>query len=63
MRISLDGGIERDVIDRVLEGPDADGSTPHEAALLRAADELHEDSRISDATWSALAETLRHASS
>jgi alkylhydroperoxidase family enzyme len=57
VRISLDGGIEREAIDRVLEGPDADGWTPHEAALLRAADELHEDSKISDTTWKALAET------
>ena len=57
VRISLDGGIEREVIDRVLEGPDAEGWTPHEAALLRAADELREQSRISDETWSALAET------
>jgi 4-carboxymuconolactone decarboxylase len=57
VRISLDGGIERETIDRVLEGPDADGWSPHEAALLRAADELHESSRISDATWQTLTET------
>jgi 4-carboxymuconolactone decarboxylase len=57
VRISLDGGIEREAIDRVLDGPDADGWSPHEAALLRAADELHEHSRISDETWEALAET------
>jgi alkylhydroperoxidase family enzyme len=57
VRISLDGGIEREAIDRVLEGPDADGWTPHEAALLRAADELHEQTRISDETWEALAQT------
>jgi 4-carboxymuconolactone decarboxylase len=57
VRISLDGGIEREAIDRVVEGPDADGWSPHEAALLRAADDLHADSRISDATWETLAET------
>ena len=57
VRISLDGGIEREAIDRVLEGPDAKGWSAHEAALLRAADELHRDSRISDATWEALAES------
>jgi 4-carboxymuconolactone decarboxylase len=57
VRISLDGGIEREAIDRVLEGPDADGWTPHEAALLRAADELHEQTRISDETWETLAQT------
>jgi 4-carboxymuconolactone decarboxylase len=57
VRISLAGGIDRETIDRVLEGPDADGWSPHQAALLRAADELHESSRISDETWAALAET------
>ncbi len=61
VRISLDGGIEREAIDRVLEGPDADGWTAHEAALLRAADELHEDSRVGDATWGTLAETYDEA--
>jgi alkylhydroperoxidase family enzyme len=57
VRISLAGGMEREIVDRVLDGPDADGWSEHEAALLRAADELHEGSRISDETWSALAET------
>ena len=57
VRISLDGGIDRETIDRVLEGPDAEGWSAHEAALLRAADELHRDSRVSDATWEALAES------
>jgi alkylhydroperoxidase family enzyme len=56
VRISLDGGIDRETIDRILEGSEAEGWTPHEAALIRAADELHDDSRISDATWEALAE-------
>jgi 4-carboxymuconolactone decarboxylase len=58
VRISLAGGIEREVIDRVLEGPDAEGWSPHESALLRAADELHAVSRISDDTWGKLAETF-----
>ncbi len=57
VRISLAGGIDRETIDRVLEGPGAEGWTDHEAALLRAADELHEDSAISDETWTSLAET------
>jgi 4-carboxymuconolactone decarboxylase len=57
VRISLAGGIEREAIDRVLEGPDASGWSEHDAALLRAADELHQDSRISDETWVKLAET------
>jgi 4-carboxymuconolactone decarboxylase len=57
VRISLAGGTEREAIDRVLEGPDAPGWSEHEAALLRAADELHQVSRISDQTWTKLAET------
>jgi 4-carboxymuconolactone decarboxylase len=57
VRISLAGGLERETIDRVLEGPDAAGWSGHEAALLRAADELHQGSRISDETWAKLAES------
>jgi 4-carboxymuconolactone decarboxylase len=56
VRISLAGGLDRETIDRVLQGPNAEGWTQHEAALLRAADELHGDSRISDETWASLAE-------
>ncbi len=55
VRIALATGIEREAIDRVVAGPTADGWTDHEAALLRAVDELHERSTISDATWEALA--------
>jgi 4-carboxymuconolactone decarboxylase len=57
VRISLDGGMERETVDRVPEGPDTEGWSPHEAALLRAADELHRGSRLSDGTWKTLAET------
>jgi 4-carboxymuconolactone decarboxylase len=57
VRIALESGLSREVVDRVLEGPDAPGWTPHEAALLRAVDELHESATISDATWARLAET------
>jgi alkylhydroperoxidase family enzyme len=58
VRIALDGGIERETIDRVAAGPDADGWGEREALLLRAADELHTDNRISDATWQGLSEHL-----
>jgi alkylhydroperoxidase family enzyme len=47
-------GLGDDEIERVTRGPDAPGWDPIEAALLRAADELHRDHRIGDATWSAL---------
>jgi alkylhydroperoxidase family enzyme len=48
------GLTDRD-FERIREGPDAPGWDPFEAALLRAADELHRDSFLSDATWSLLA--------
>jgi 4-carboxymuconolactone decarboxylase len=57
VRIALEVGVDRAAIDRMLEGPDADGWTRHEAALLRAVDELHESSSLSDETWAQLAET------
>ena len=42
-------------IERVTRGPDAAGWDSFEATLLRAADELHRDSCVGDATWAALA--------
>jgi len=41
---------------RIAAGPDAPGWTKHDAALLRAVDELQRSSRMSTATWAALAE-------
>jgi alkylhydroperoxidase family enzyme len=55
-RISEQLGIPGEEIDRVAAGPDAAGWTPHDATLLRAADELHADAKISDETWGRLAE-------
>jgi 4-carboxymuconolactone decarboxylase len=49
-------GISDEEIRRVAEGPRAPGWEPFEALLLRAADELHDDQVISDATWDALCE-------
>jgi alkylhydroperoxidase family enzyme len=43
-------------IERTKVGPDDPAWSTFDAALLRAADELHDDSRISDATWAVLAE-------
>jgi 4-carboxymuconolactone decarboxylase len=48
-------GLSTDEIRRVAAGPDACGWDPFEATLLRAVDELHADSFISDPTWNALA--------
>jgi 4-carboxymuconolactone decarboxylase len=48
-------GLGSEDIRRVAAGPDASGWDSFEAALLRAVDELHADSLISDTTWKALA--------
>lgn len=48
-------GLGADDIARITEGADAAGWDPFEATLLRAVDELHANSFISDSTWQALA--------
>jgi alkylhydroperoxidase family enzyme len=53
-----DAGITPDEIERVAQGPDAIGWSPHESALLRAVDELLADACITDDTWSVLADEL-----
>jgi hypothetical protein len=55
VRIALDGGIDRETIDRVAAGPGASGWSDSEAALLRAADELHANAAVSGETRAALA--------
>jgi len=54
VRIALAVGIDREEIDRVVRGPGADGWGEQERALLQAADELHRDAKISQATWTQL---------
>ena len=48
-------GITDEELRRIQEGPDASGWSDLDATLLRATDELHDDSCITDATWSTLA--------
>ena len=48
-------GLTGEEIQRITEGPDAPGWSPFDAALLRAAGELHRDAVVSDSTWNALA--------
>jgi alkylhydroperoxidase family enzyme len=55
VEIARAAGLTDDEIARVALGPDASGWSTGDADLLRAADELHADSRIGDATWAALA--------
>jgi 4-carboxymuconolactone decarboxylase len=47
-------GLSDAEIDRIADGPDAEGWSSDDAALLRAVDELHGDAFVSDATWQAL---------
>jgi AhpD family alkylhydroperoxidase len=47
-------GLSADDVESVREGAGAAGWSPRQAALLRAADELHSDRRISDEVWSEL---------
>lgn len=54
-------GLTDEEIDRVVAGPDAEGWDAFDAVVLRAADELHDDSCLTDATWAALAERYDEA--
>lgn len=54
-------GLSDDDLDRIAAGPDDPGWAPADAVLLRAADELHGDACIGDATWAALAERYDEA--
>src|SRR5580765_7633568 len=47
-------GFTNEEIGRVAQGPDAMGWDAFEALVLRAADELHVDSFVSDGSWKAL---------
>ena len=49
-------GITDAEIAQVAAGPDEPGWDPFDATLLRAADELHDDSCLSEPTWLALAD-------
>jgi alkylhydroperoxidase family enzyme len=48
-------GVSEAELARIALGPDAPGWDAFDAALLRAADELHVDAFVSDATWGVLA--------
>ena len=48
------GGVPSDDIARLKEGPKAKGWSEHDAALLQVADDLYENSVVSDATWATL---------
>lgn len=53
-RIARLAGIGEDELVLIAEGPGAPGWDPFDAALLRAVDELHDGSRVTDETWAVL---------
>jgi alkylhydroperoxidase family enzyme len=50
-------GLTKEEISRVIEGSGASGWTEHEAAILRAVEEMLANQMVSDATWAVLAKT------
>lgn len=58
VKLAKAAGITSEEIERVTAGSAAPGWDDHEAALLRAAEELCADAMISDATWAVLAQRL-----
>lgn len=50
-------GVTKDEIARVIEGSGAPGWTAHEAAILRAVEEMLANQTVSDATWAVLAKS------
>lgn len=54
-RIGLESGLSETEIERIKAGPDADGWSDIERAMLRATDELTADHFVTDASWAALA--------
>jgi 4-carboxymuconolactone decarboxylase len=54
--IAQSRGLTAAEVDAVRVGRNWSGWSPWDVTLLSAADELHEHSRLSDATWAALAE-------
>lgn len=54
-RIGLDCGLTEEEIAQIKAGPDADGWSDLDRAMLRATDELTSDHFVTDTTWAALA--------
>jgi AhpD family alkylhydroperoxidase len=54
-RLGRQAGLSHADVERVREGPEAEGWPERRRVLLRAADELHSERVVSDGTWAALA--------
>jgi 4-carboxymuconolactone decarboxylase len=55
--IAKRGGVSDEDIGRIKQGPTAGGWSETERALMQAADDLYENSVVSDATWATLAKS------
>lgn len=60
-RIAGREGLDAAAVARIRRGPEAEGWTPRQAVLLRAADELHERRTLSDERWQELRPLLSDA--
>lgn len=58
VQVSHSVGISPAEVERVVAGSGAEGWTAHEAAILKAAEELRGNVMVSDATWAELAKSL-----
>jgi alkylhydroperoxidase family enzyme len=54
VEIGLESGLTEDDVERVPAGAGAAGWSDRERLVLQAADELHDDQCVTDATWAAL---------
>lgn len=58
VKLSKRSGLTGEEIERVVAGSSAPGWDDHERAIVRAAEELHENAMVSDATWAQLSSRL-----
>ncbi|MFG2087166.1 MULTISPECIES: carboxymuconolactone decarboxylase family protein [unclassified Spirillospora] len=54
VRIARRAGVRERDVERLKEGPDADGWNPRERAILTAADQLHDRRDLDDDVWKRL---------
>lgn len=54
--IGKEAGLTDEEVERIKAGPDADGWSAIDAAMLQATDELTSDAFITDATWTRLSD-------
>lgn len=60
-RLGREAGLTDEDLERIKEGPDAEGWSNEERTLLRTADELHAGAFVTDPTWAALGTFLNDA--